>query len=313
MKTPRPAFLPSALRNKHAVTASPGVVSLLALILMATITATAVGASVLMLNELRQSESIDQSYAAIYASESGLEDALYVVSLGRAGSTLTDTKTALQRTGTLNSQSGWTWGRTVQDEQSLQVAQIRQDQTVALDYSNPDSATGASGIDYLSVNWGEDCDGHTQLETSLLKWQTNNDGTINFDPAQQQVYKRLDTCNTPSPDKCQELIIDSMISADQASFQLQKTEPYRFVFRPVGVPASTTYVDCSVKDLQVTGYERNLEGGSDLLVPIPSRLTIKSVGGYGRSLQALSASIAWKAPASALFNYVVFSELDVEK
>ncbi len=279
-----------------------GVISLLALILMATVTATAVGSSVLVVNELRQSQSLDESLSAAYAAEAGIEDGLYVVKAKRPIDTLANAKTALDSNAYRGSFSNFAaWSRTADTEDTFVVNHLRPDQTATLDLFNPDDATGAFGMQSLLVKWNDDCGGQTWLETTVLTWEASS--ALSFDPATQRVFKQTNAC-VNATGHCVDIPLNGL-----EGHQFQATHVYRLGFRALATTGAS--VNCSVENLSVKVYPQPNQAG--IPIPLPARVVVKSTGSYARSKQALNATVPWRAPVSGLLNFVIFSEEPIEK
>lgn len=288
----------------------PGVISLIALILMATITAIAATSSIIIINELRQTESLDQSYYAVYAAETGLEDGLYNVRLMRSTAKLVDAKAILNDYPTFHGIANTAkWQRTVGDEQSFTVTQLTNDQSARVDYFSPDGPNFGSGIESIVMNWKDTCSGASQIESSVITWPIETDEfghqTITFDPSTQQVFKQINLCLS-YPNPCS-VTTNSFLSISGVE-DFTAIKPYRFEFRPL---ANISAPSCVIQNFSMTAY--SAVGGGGSVVPLPQKLNIKSTGWFGQSQQALTASLPWKAPASGLLNFVLFSQEDIVK
>ncbi len=309
----------------HANQGRRGVISLLALILMATMTATAVGASLIIMNELRQTQAVDQAAVAVYAAESGVEQGLAIIRNARQTKTLSDTRTALDpcynQTGCTRGSvpvsdtlPAATWQRSVSSLTTYTMPLLAPDQSVSVDYVDPDTS-GASNVESLTLSWEDDCRGNTQIEASLLTWSMEG-GQLDFSPNAQRVFKQVVSCGTgcsgtsthcacatPEP-------ITAFISPENEADQLEDLsalKPYRFTFRPIFIPGSI-YDACVITNLKVTAYDAGATP-----TEIPTVVQLKAVGKYGNALQAVTAQLPWKEPASGLLSFVLFSEEDIQK
>lgn len=295
-----------------------GIISLLALILMATVTATAVGAAAIILTEVRQTESLDQSISAVYAAEAGLEDGLYLVKVNREILTL---QAALSQLGSTDHRTALpnvsTWTRSSAAENRLFLPSLPADKVAYLDIYNPDDPGSRSNIESIWVNWAVNCDQLVELETTMLTWYEDPDtGVITFDPATQRVFKHKQACNQgPPPHACDDNYILSNIVGVNGAEDINPERPYRFSFR-VLVPENSI---CAAEDLVVTAYNDPSPGSipqedlPDHYVDIPTRIEVKATGTFARSKQALTATVPWKAPISGLLGFVVFSDEGITK
>jgi hypothetical protein len=294
-------MLDSAI-NRKIPAARQGIVSLLSLIIMTAVTATAVGTASLILNELRQSESLDQSFSAVYAAESGLEDGLFIVKDTRATETLAATQSFLDNPeGRAPIPTLASWQRQSDLENQFLVARLQADATASLDLFNPDDPSGASGMESIIIQWSANCNSYFELETTVTSWEVGPSG-VTFGEG-QRVYKTTNACNQAAGSHtCQDIVLNAIDAEDFSA-----SRPYRFSFRPL-VPLDSA---CNVENLTVKAYNAIDGGGS--VVDFPTRVQIKSTGTFSRSKQALTASIPWRAPVSGLFGFVIFSDVGITK
>ena len=289
-----------------------GIISLLALLIMAAVTATSIAAAAIIINELQQTESLSQAVSATYASEAGLENGLYIIKVNRATSTLSATECILgdpsnpscSVTGTMSNTA--TWSRTSQQENQFLISRLSADQTASLDFYNPDDPKGGSGIQSIEATWSVNCNQTVQLEVTMLTWDMSK--TNPFDPSNQVIYKQTFACNQPNQSgggACTTPVATDNISGHI----IVADQPYRFTFR-VLVPVNSS---CEARGIDVTGYSEASPGDPHYLVNVPARIDVESVGTFGGSNQALTASVPWRAPISGLLGFVVFSEQTITK
>ncbi len=344
MNIPRDTF-----RNQRR-----GVISLLALILMAAITSIAVGASLVTITELRQSETIGQSFVAAYAAESGMENGLYEIKINRTSSTVRETITALTQNSEQPVADGTsaTWHRSaVPSLKRIQVARLAPDQSAALDYYNPDDFTadlndiGVTGT-RLYVSWEDNCNGFSFLEVTA----TDLSSLFTGDVTQSAIAKINLPCNCVGDDcdstdltghqlcSPKEISTFNFLNENgtEAPINMIDGQPMRFAFRPI-LPIRANDVSCTIENLTAeihddnwgihddpddyANYYENI-GWTDQDLEnfhnnhtkdLPAHITLTSTGAFGRTRQALTATVPWKAPASGLLNFVLFSDLDILK
>lgn len=298
-----------------------GVVSLLAVLLMAAITAIALGASLIILSELRQTSAINQSVVAVYAAEAGLEDGLFAVKLNRErGNTLDEVKAELTKSN--QALGNAKWSRAPIAETQLVVPQLLRDQTVTVDYFNPDGgtqtcpdgSTGRSCVESIRIRWRDYCpdlsaNGFAWLETTMFSFPT--DLTFDVSDPNTYVFKDARACNIDiNTGTCSAITYSSVIGGD-----LDPTKSLRFSFRELVPLAGTTdSSSCVVQNMTVTGYTLDdPDNSSAKEVPILGQITVKATGTFGQTQQALTASVPWRAPVSGLASFVIFSEEDIVK
>lgn len=341
-----------------------GVISLLALIIMAAITSIAVGASIITITELRQSETIGQSFVAAYAAESGMENGLYAIKMNRSTSSVAATDAILNtekdpHTGKYDEQpvsTGFsaTWHRSaVPSLKRVQVARLLPDQSVALDYYNPDSFTHSLNDQCgtpnppcgtrLYVTWEDNCNGLSWLEVTA----TDLSFLFESGTTRAAVAKVKGPCNC-SEESCKstdltghQVCTPMQVSTfffldengDATLIDMRVGNPMRFTFRPM-VPISATDVKCTIENLTAEihddywGQHDNCGNGGDNpcftdqqleqvhfehTKDLPAHITITSTGAFGNTRQALTATVPWKAPVSGLLNFVLFSDQDIMK
>ncbi len=317
------------MKNRHIQ--QRGIVTLLSLVLMATISAIAVGASVILIQELQLSETFDQSLLAGYAAESGMENGLYTIKMNRNSETIGDTVTAINANASvlLADVTSARWTTTAKENLDfLTIPSLAPDQSVVLDFVDPDNSTRGYRFGEnpqarnVYLTWEDACNGFSWLEATMIDLSPLfTAGSVT--PA---VSKSTQACNcgtncegfTGSTDRaiCTPWAIHTFGSDNLEFFG----QPTRFVFRPL-LPLGSNAADCRVENLKVEIHDEFWEPGRDdepsyretHVKPIPAQVTITSVGTFGRTQQALSAVVPWHAPASGLLSFVLFSEEDLIK
>ncbi len=297
------------MKQKHH---QRGIITLLTLMLMAVITSLAVTASVLMVNELRMTETIGQGIVSSYAAEAGMEDGLYTLKEDRdSGKALNngsdDAITDQTNAQTLSNNSSW--ARTAGLETSFNITRLSRDQTATLDYFNADDPSIGAGIESIKVDWGDNCSQASWLETSMTSFSYIVGMGFDFSPS-QHIYKDAQGC-IPNGTRCTSITFNDV----GLGGNIIAGGNYRFGFRVLDIDTSNscknTGTCCDLENLTVTGYNDDNAMGD--VVDIPAHLTIKSIGSFGNTQQAITASVPWKAPMSGLASFVLFSEQDITK
>lgn len=142
---------------------------LLAILVMAGVTAAGIGMSSLVISEIRQARNLDNAVVAYYAAESGIEDGLY--QLRKVGVDVTD----LADQQTLDNQA--TWRRSAEKKEERLVTGIELNQSVQFDIFNPQETITGKQITNVQINWTGD--GSEWLEVSWLSWMTEG-GWVGF-------------------------------------------------------------------------------------------------------------------------------------
>jgi hypothetical protein len=107
----------------------------------------------------------------------------------------------------------------------------------------------------------------------------------------------------------------------------------RLSFRPI-LPLGAIDVTCTVENLTAEIHDDNWTNHDDCGLagdnpcftelqladyhdehtkPLPAHITLTSTGSFGRTQQALTATVPWRAPVSGLLNFVLFSDQDILK
>lgn len=277
-------------------TQEQGAVLLITLLIISGLTAIGLGVSVVIFSNLRSTSLVDNSISAIYASETGLEQSLEVVNEGRAdgvplGSVIASIQ-ALQATLPSNKAKWSTIESNSQTDTLLLDAQ--EGKSSQLDLFDPTVETQGAGttnkIEKISIKavptsgWAE---------VSWVAWNGNafisNSRTVLVGPTELGTGKVIDLYGTGD-------VNDPIFNALTAGQQLR-------AFR---VNVKARFGDLNDVEIQALDTNNNV-------VPIPNRIYIKSRGSSGGAAVGLTASIPWRLPTSALFDFVVFSDESIEK
>lgn len=263
-----------------------GVVSLLAMILMAAITAIAVGSSIIAILELRQSETISQSFVASFAAESGMENGLYTIKTDRTLKSVADTTTELNVSGeqSYSTSTNATWRRTATPSTfSFSTKTLNPDQSVSFDFYDPDNSTGnlnvypppnstcglvngnPACVTNLYVSWDDNCNGFSWLETTVTDLSPLFNGTATTTPAIGKATQACDcsgsACNSQNPTnarvQCSPWTLASFnsITSNGAITTIPVDgRPERFSFRPI-LPLGTSNTTCSIQNLNAEMHD----------------------------------------------------------
>ncbi len=271
---------------------------LLSLLVLSTITAVAVGMSVVILKDVEASSSIDRSLTAYYAAESGVESSLLAVKEARStGLTLTQLIDSLD-TPNVPMGNGASWSTSDSStSEDYQLTFLRENQSVVLDLYDPeDPIAGGFESFWLEALDADPNSNPAWLEVAYVPW-TIVGGTLNWDDA--QVTKRLRSIYETQPDT-------------PAGFvDIVQNRNYR-------VRIKALYDD--LKNVKITAYTDDepfnpdhCPSVSDCQKPIPNRVLIRATGFSGQNQVGMSASVPWQVPAAGIFDYVLFSEQTIDK
>ena len=255
-----------------------GNVLLLSLFVLSSVLIAALGLSVVVLRELRTSQSWDDGNQAYFAAESGLEQALY--NIRRAGDA-----PASQNAVGISLANGSSFDRQAKvGEPVFSLGKLGKDDYVELDLFNPNNLAEVSGIEALKINWSDDCAGASAVELSYTEWLAGLN--LQWPPraGYTGTFWKYRETNRP-------WLFTNLAGNNNYRLRL-KAE------------------NCDLKNLEVRAFGDN--GGAQAK-DVPSRVFVSVTGKYGRAHVALTA--AWKRlpPLSGLFNFVLFSEQAIVK
>jgi len=264
-----------------------GSVLLLALFVMGAMMIVSLGTASLTINQIKQTRDIKKATIAFYAAEAGIEEGLYQV---RKNDREVEALPAILGGMTDNATStiaGFDYETIIYDH--LNVNEI-----VSLDLydiSNPQA-----GIKCLNLQW--DGKPASWLEVT---WQSFKIGTY---PGDANIQKHFFAYNVPGG------------GTQSYNLNLQGSLPTEDYMHSAQIKALYD----EVKNLRVQAYQTYGDPNCSGLVNVPSRLYITSIGEYPasggpteRAKQKITVSLPEKTPLSPLFDYVMFSEEEIEK
>lgn len=316
------------MANKHHPNHQrPGVVLLLALILMAAITASTIGISVLISTTLRQSRALDDFIVASLASDSGLERGLALVKAARVyvvqqSEVLTETTiTAAAPFASLDDSDADVTVASAQDNQPISTARLGPNQSITFDLLK----TGASPPPNFIKITGE-CTAGSPCDSVLdVQWVViDNDGNSSF--SGRRVLEELTYETTV-------VVLD----LKQVRTELSEAGAPFVGSGPIGYRVRVRAERGEVSNLQIVACDTS--GGCGVcsgnnaysctndatcgalgsgtcnlssLTAFTSRIRLTSTGEAGalgeRVRSVKSAGVLWQLPASPLLQYVIFSE-----
>lgn len=267
---------------------------MLALLVMAGIMTAGLAIGAIVLNEIKQARNIDFSAVAYYASESGVEQALYKLRKEEAVlncpagvcdpngyCTLGDREPCLRGGGNLDNQSSFTATWTDKAEQIY--GKIKKDGTLQVDLYNLEEEA-APGIESLKIDWTDTCAGGSRIELSFVTWTPAGgwiDNREKYEYSYNPAFPALSTA------------INNKFSG---------TKIYRVRIKAF---------ECDIANMTITAW------GADNAAPpkkeIPSMITLNSVGNYINLRQAVKMTMPRKSPMSGLYDFVLFSECSLVK
>lgn len=277
-----------------------GVVLLLSLILMMTITASTIGVAAVIGSTTRQSQNLSDFITASLAADSGLERGLMAVKLGRVDQSLDTTVSdaippALadlrDADGNIIAQYGLLANNTAN---AFQIKTLHQNESAVFDVYKDQAGNVPLKLkiegdptplleNRLQVSWIIiNSDG-----TTTLSGRTDPDLTIVAKPACDQINLldniRTEIRNTPG----------NQGTGQQLGFRVRvtatKNDLFNLSFTPQSIGATCTTGDTNLSN----------------------QINMTSTGTAGNTRSEKNASVLWQLPSSPLFNYVLFTEGDI--
>lgn len=314
-----------------------GIALLLSLLLMAALTAAGISASSVIINEFRTTASTDAGIGAYYAADVGIERSLF---------TIFNSRLSNLPFGEITYPSGTPYvvphvlfndppmaplidGATVALSdtaitQNSKVVNIQKDQSVQLDLFsqtsqfNPSAAIGVarklilrspnltalSPTAWVEVQW-------TYVRRTASNANPAPNATIRLVAAQNLNLSGDGTCAGVEID----LLTGSVLANGTAC--------------PVAIvnPAGLTTNESTPGENELAGWNVRIKAlyadlpnlmietkkSDNSTYPIPGDFNLVSRGQSGSARARLDANVPWKLPSSGLFDYVIFSETDLDK
>ncbi|MFA5052289.1 MAG: pilus assembly PilX N-terminal domain-containing protein [Patescibacteria group bacterium] len=264
-----------------------GVVLVYSLLVMGLLTAIALTVSLVIINELRLTSSATDGSLAYYAAESGIERGLYGIKTMRSAGVVplsTAVATIAAYADTFTSNSAVFDAEQTESSTSLIVDRyIGENEYAQADYYNADDPLSPSNVDHVVVS-NNGTDPNSWAEVSWIGW--DNTGTLGTSVSAKKVIGSTDLSNGWS------ITLASAYSGSPVGYRLR----IRALFGPLS-------------SFSVIPYDSS----NNIVTNLPSQVIIKSVGRRNSFKQALTATVPWRIPLSGLYDYVLFSEGELEK
>jgi hypothetical protein len=255
-----------------------------ALLVLALVTAIAIGLSVVIMNQVNTTRDITYAMSSYYAADSSLDQGLWIIKQGRWDNLSLDGVAGvldkLNTTGTL-SNSNAKWKRTAVKLNETVKFDLGTEQSATVELYNPDNPTVFSDAPQkIQVTWDDDIAHAEKVQVAWSGW--DQDG---FDAGNGQIY--------PYPRN------------DIVTLAVGSEQPTRIYLR---IKAK----DYGVTNLSVKSYKLN---GNAINIPSQIKLTVTGQfpDGSITSKQALGASVPWLVPISGLYSYVLYSSDSLNK
>lgn len=259
-----------------------GTALLLAMLVMAGILTVSVATSKLVINEIVQSSQLDRAIVAFYSSESGIERGLFQARQKDFSAVAFNGISA-------DLDNNASYQLIAEDTEDALYASLLEDESFQVDLFEPHSLSALENpIKAVIISWqglG------SWLEIKWTSWTTSG---VLGDP--WSVY----------------------ISQASSPYVVQLYDAGSYLYR-LRVMARNAPAD----DIEIRAYNNvdplaNCQPLVACQVPIPARVSIKSLGEYPSgsskaSRQAILITMPEKSPLSGLYDYVLYSEEEVKK
>ncbi len=269
-----------------------GNVLLLALLVMAGIMTAGLGIGAIILNEIKQARNIDFSTVAYFASEAGVEQAIYKLRkedavlncpAGACGAngfcSAGGGEACISAAGDLS--NGSSWERTIIDREPQIYGKVEKDNSMQIDLFDPENAV-AAGVESVKIEWVPDCvlPAVSMIEVSYVAW----DPAAGWSEAGEQKFKY------------------SALASPVINNGFSGAKSYRLRIKALY---------CDINNVIITSW--GADNAAPPQIEIPARIVLSSAGEYGVARQAIRVTMPRKSPMSGLYDYVLFSECSLVK
>lgn len=295
-----------------------GMILVLTMMMIAVFLSIALGFSVLIISDINKARAIDNSVVAYYAADSGLEESLYL--FRKQGVTSTDELRSIRP-----------------DSQSLSSAQASWNIENSSDYEEyflrQRLARGRSAKFFILNRQGDE---GKYVKSIVLEWYRGEaEGNVaSLQVSLTQLTPQEDTENTESTlvfytDQSTIELFDSTKPEDEdphffcydlkdrdLSDQLLAIHPdYLMEIKVLGSADQDEVETLTAKayDISCADIVANDDREESFNPQGINNLTIRSIGSYGQTSQALTAYLPPKGLPSSLVGFVLFSQKDIVK
>lgn len=287
----------------------PGVVMILALLLLAAVTASTIGTAVTISTTTGQSKNIDNFILASVAGDSGIERSLAIIkyyrkngNIATAITTLNNANAGGQSLGTNVLFSGS--ARTASDP--VLIPLLRPDEKTSFDILeyDPNPISGGALINttarYLYIKGATTA---ANLEVSWVLIDQFGDSSCTG-----RYFADAATINAgvwPS-------LLSNTKNQSGTSCDTLVPKGFRVGLRALNLTGATTDAQESIANLTAEAYPcDNTVTQTCSPSGVPGRIQIDITGQAGTTRALKTASVLWQLPSSGLFNYVLFVEGDI--
>ncbi|MFA6422050.1 MAG: hypothetical protein WCV92_01465 [Candidatus Buchananbacteria bacterium] len=265
------------LQNKE------GVILVLTLIVMSVLMSIAIGFGVVIISDIRQSASIDNSMVAYFAADAGLEKNLFLL---RKQDNINSVSNVSTTQSLIESSSVWTVASSSDFEATFFRQRIKNGQGVKMFFLGRES--GQNLTKSVDVYWNKSIDNPTRMQISFTRLKPE--------------------------------AADNVFKTDLNEIFITTTTKNCFDF--VDIPSVSDYVvevkalgsaDGFIDNLTVMGYDGKCDETRNYTTTSINNITLISEGKHGNATQRIIAYLPPRTIISNIFSFVLFSEEDITK
>lgn len=312
-----------------------GMTMLLALLIMAALTAAGIGASTIVVTELRTASATDQGVAAYYLADIGMERAMYNIYVNRVMNTSLGTTCSANTTcdqvknnkPALTGSTALSSGGTVQLTDSIvgqtsKLMTIRQNQTGEASFFDPDNQFGGSGPRSLYlIAPGAGTGTAARAEVQWVYFLKSN---VSTEILPQNATVRLISERNLSSGVKIDLFAGVIATQDSSTVDFIPTQgvteiPTGITFNQIaGWIVRIKALNGDVSGLTIHGCTTGLNIACPDTTDVNrytmySDFILKARGKYRNASFVLQAEVPWKLPSVGVFDYALFSEQSLDK
>lgn len=294
----------------------PGVVLLLALLLLAAVTASTIGIAITIASTITQSANLDNFILASFSGDSGLERSLAIVKQNRKAGTITGAinaiNTANAATQTVGVSRGQFSGSATAVAEPVIIPTLRPEETISFDvfkYSAAGTLSPMSSASDPKYLWLKGTTAAGAIEVSWVLLDANGDSACTG----RKFIEGKPPLSQINPGIVFGLLEQNANFLNQSGTTCTEVNPtgYRIRVRALDVDSATsTAADETIHNLVIEPYPCSSISNC-APTGVPGRIQMEFAGVTGESRSLKSASVLWQLPSTGLFNYVIFTEGDI--
>lgn len=312
----------------HRHRQKPGVVLLLALLLLAAVTASTIGTALTISSTTSQSTNLDNFILASLASDSGIERSLLIVKYFRQNGTIAEAITTVNvASGTAVNVGPTTRGQFLGTARPASdpvlIPRLRPGESTLFDVLEYDSGTGAlldSTAKNIYIKGSAPASLGATTCGSLASWTANLEVSwILLDQyGDSSCTGRYYADTSALACGVSPVLLASITNQQGEACTELNPKGFRVRLRALDLDLPSTKNDVTdeqetIVNLTAEAYPCDVVTTANCGSPsgVPGRIQIDMTGQAGSSKALKTASVLWQLPASGLFNYVLFTEGDI--